>query len=436
MTKPYVSWGRYPYQQQMGQDLHWMPDTLPATETPFLPQGNARSYGDSCMLQEGTVLSTRFMRRFISFDTESGVMRCESGTTLADILAVAEPQGWFLPVTPGTKFATVGGSIANDVHGKNHHVAGTFGSHVIQFELLRSDGSRRVCSRTENADWYAATIGGLGLTGFITWAELQLKKVANSAINAENIKYENLAEFFRLSEESEQDYEYTVAWVDCLAAGNKLGRGHFTRGNHARPVQPRPPRPGTQLSMPVDPPVSLVNSLSLKAFNWLYYNRQLDKVSYQTMHYDPFFYPLDHIHNWNRMYGPKGFLQYQCVIPMENSEAAITELLQRIGRANYGSFLAVLKVFGDVPTPALLSFPRPGTTLALDFPYKGSLTMHLFDQLDEVVVQAGGALYPAKDAHMKAEHFQSFYPNASKLQHFKDPHITSSFWQRVMESTS
>lgn len=436
MTKPYVSWGRYPFQEQSGIDLHWMPHTLPASIGPLLPQGNARSYGDSCMLKEGTVLSTRFMRRFISFDTESGIMRCEAGVTLADILSVAEPQGWFLPVTPGTKFVTVGGAIANDVHGKNHHVEGTFGSHVLQFELLRSDGSTRVCSAQKNADWYAATIGGLGLTGFITWAEIKLKKVANSGINAENIKYQNLTEFFQLSEESEQEYEYTVAWVDCLASGSKLGRGHFTRGNHARPVQPSPSRKGLPLSMPIDPPVSLVNSLSLQAFNWLYYNRQLDRVSYQTMHYDPFFYPLDHIHNWNRMYGPSGFLQYQCVIPMQHSEAAITELLQRIGQANYGSFLAVLKVFGDVPSPALLSFPRPGTTLALDFPYKGNKTMQLFNQLDDVVVQAGGALYPAKDAHMKAEHFQSFYPNAKKLEQFKDPEITSSFWQRVMESTS
>ncbi len=403
-------------------------------DSPFLPQGNSRSYGDSCMLQGGTVLSTRFMNRFIEFDVGTGLMRCEAGVTLADILAVAEPQGWFLPVTPGTKFATVGGSIANDVHGKNHHVEGTFGCHVTQFELLRTDGSARVCSPTENAEWFAATLGGLGLTGFITWAEIQLKKVPNSAVNVENIKYRNLAEFFALSEESEEKFEYTVAWVDCLASGNQLGRGHFSRANHARPTQPKPSAPKLKLDMPVDPPVSMVNSLSLKAFNWLYYNRQRERVSYQTTHYDPFFYPLDHVHNWNRMYGPKGFLQYQCVIPMENSEAAITELLQRIGYANYGSFLAVLKVFGDVPSPALNSFPRPGTTLALDFPYKGLQTMHLFDQLDEVVVQAGGALYPAKDAHMKAEHFKSFYPNAEKLESFRDPNITSSFWQRVMES--
>lgn len=432
MTKPYISWGRYPFKEQQGEDLHWRPDTLPQGE--FLPQGNARSYGDSCMLQGGKVLSTRFMRRFMQFDPETGLIQCEAGTTLADILSVAEPQGWFLPVTPGTKFATVGGSIANDVHGKNHHVEGTFGRHVTRFELLRTDGTRRICSPQENADWFNATVGGLGITGFITWAEIQLKKVRNSAVNVENIKYQNLTEFFELSRESEQDFEYTVAWVDCLASGNKLGRGHFSRANHARPVQPRVVNSGLTLRMPVEPPVSLVNSASLKAFNWLYYNRQLPRVSYQTTHFDPFFYPLDHVHDWNRMYGPKGFLQYQCVIPMANSEDAITELLRCIARANYGSFLAVLKVFGDVPSPALLSFPRTGTTLALDFPYKGNQTMQLFDQLDDVVVQAGGALYPAKDAHMKAEHFRLFYPKADELAKFKDPNITSSFWKRVMEA--
>lgn len=433
MSKPYVSWGRYPYKQQQGMDLHWRPEKLDFT-APFLPQGNARSYGDSCMLQDGAVLSTRFMNRFMDFDVNTGLIRCEAGVTLAEILSVAEPQGWFLPVTPGTKFATVGGCIANDVHGKNHHVEGTFGRHVTQFELLRSDGSKLICSSSDNVEWFAGTIGGLGLTGFISWAELQLKRMPNSAVNVENIKYQSLADFFELSNESEENYEYTVAWVDCLASGSQLGRGHFSRANHARPVQPKPEKPKLKLSMPVDPPLSLVNSVSLKAFNWLYYNRQFEDRSYQTTHYDPFFYPLDHVGNWNRMYGPNGFLQYQCVIPLEHSEAAITELLQRIARANYGSFLAVLKVFGEVTSPGLLSFPRPGTTLALDFPYQGNRTMKLFDELDEVVVQSSGALYPAKDAHMKSEHFKLFYPNAEKLEALRDPKINSSFWQRVMGS--
>lgn len=432
MSKPYVSWARFPYNSQQGTDLQWRTDPLPVAPS-VLPQGNARSYGDSCMNHGGLVVSTRFLRRFIAFDPDTGLLQCESGVQLADILNLVEPQGWFLPVTPGTKFVTVGGAIANDVHGKNHHREGSFGNHVTRFELLRTDGTRRVCSATENPDWFFATIGGLGLTGLITWAELQLKKVPNSAINLETIKYQDLAEFFSLSEESESTHEYTAAWIDCLAAREKIGRGHFLRGNHARITQPKPAASRLKLGMPIDPPLSLVNSLSLRAFNALYYNRLMHKHTFSTVHYDPFFYPLDYVQDWNRMYGPKGFLQYQCVVPNEVSYDAIKEILQRIAMANAGSFLVVLKVFGKVPSRGMLSFPRPGATLALDFPYQGHRTMQLFDQLDDVVVQAGGAIYPAKDAHMKGEHFRMFYPKHESFKQFKDPGISSSFWRRVME---
>lgn len=432
MAKPYISWARYPYREQKAVDLQWRTDLLPEAPS-VLPQGNARSYGDSCMNHGGLVASTRFLRRFMEFDPQTGLLRCEAGVQLADILAVVEPQGWFLPVTPGTKFVTVGGAIGNDVHGKNHHLEGSFGNHVTRFELLRTDGSRRLCTPTENPDWFDATIGGLGLTGLITWAEIQLKRVPNSAINLETIKYSDLVSFFRLSDESESTHEYTAAWVDCLASREKLGRGHFLRGNHARVTQPKPAAAKLKLSMPVDPPLSLVNSLSLRAFNTLYYNRQLQERTFATVHYDPFFYPLDFVHDWNRMYGPKGFLQYQCVVPNETRHDAIREILQRIADANSGSFLVVLKVFGSVASRGLLSFPRPGATLALDFPYQGHKTMTLFDQLDEVVVQAGGAIYPAKDAHMKGDHFRLFYPQHETFTQFKDPGISSSFWRRVME---
>lgn len=432
MGKPYVSWARYPYTEQKAVDLQWRSDSLPDVPC-VLPQGNARSYGDSCMNHGGLVASTRFMRRFIDFNPDTGLLRCEAGLQLVDILNVAEPQGWFLPVTPGTKFVTVGGAIANDVHGKNHHLEGSFGNHVTRFELLRTDGSRRLCSPAENTEWFDATIGGLGLTGLITWAELQLKRVPNSAINLETIKYPDLATFFKLSEESEATHEYTAAWVDCLASREKLGRGHFLRGNHARITQPKPAAAKLQLGMPIDPPLSLVNGLSLRAFNALYYNRLLHERTFSTVHYNPFFYPLDFVHDWNRMYGPKGFLQYQCVVPNETSYDAIREILQRIASANSGSFLVVLKVFGNVPSRGMLSFPRPGATLALDFPYQGNKTMALFDQLDDVVVQAGGAIYPAKDAHMKGEHFRLFYPQHEAFRQFKDPGISSSFWRRVME---
>lgn len=431
MAKQYVSWGRYPHKQQEGFDFSWRNQQLPK-DANFLPQGNARSYGDSCMNHDGVVVSARKLNHFIHYNQDAGVIRCEAGVMLSQILDLVEPHGWFLPVTPGTKFATIGGALANDVHGKNHHVAGTFGCHVTQFEIMRSDGARMICSSQENADYFAATIGGLGLTGFIVWVELKLKRVENSAVNVENIKYGSLSDFFLLSEESAADFEYTVAWVDCLAKGGQVGRGHFSRANHAR-NQVKPSRPKMALSVPIDPPLSLINSLTLKAFNSLYYNRQKEERAYSAVHYDPFFYPLDGIKNWNRVYGPKGFLQYQCVVSPEHGESAIREILGRIAAANRGSFLAVLKLFGDVPSPGLLSFPRPGATLALDFPFEGEKTLRLFDQLDEVVHQADGAIYPAKDAHMSGVHFKQYYPKVEEFKQFIDPAITSSFWSRVME---
>lgn len=433
MSGKYISWGRYPVKDQKGLELAWRNGGLP-TESNFLPQGNARSYGDCCMNAQGLVVSTTPLRNLIAFDPDSGVLRCESGVMLKDILDVFEPRGWFLPVTPGTKFATVGGAIANDVHGKNHHVAGTFGCHVLAFELLRSDGSRTVCSPTENVDLFAATIGGLGLTGVLVWADILLKRVENSAVRSESFKYQTLHDFFSLSAESEASHEYTMAWVDCLAGGASTGRGHFIRGNHASYADARLKHKPLPLMIPVDPPVSLVNPLSLRVFNSLYYHRQRSKVVYSITPYDPFFYPLDGIRHWNRMYGPKGFLQYQFVLPMENSADGITEILHRIAASRSGSFLAVLKVFGARPSPGLMSFPRPGTTLALDFPFQGEKTHALFRSLDEVVRQAGGAIYPAKDAHMSELDFKQYYPRWQEFLQWKDPNITSSFWQRVTGS--
>ena len=433
MSGKYISWGRYPVKDQKGVEFGWRHDSLPVDRN-FLPQGSARSYGDCCMNAQGLVVSTTPLRNLISFDPDTGVLRCEAGVMLKDILDVFEPRGWFLPVTPGTKYATVGGAIANDVHGKNHHVAGTFGCHVLAFELLRSDGSRHLCTPADNEGLFAATIGGLGLTGVILWADILLKRVENSAIRSESFKYRTLREFFSLSEESESTHEYTMAWVDCLAGGASTGRGHFIRGNHASAVDARLKHKPLPLVIPVDPPVSLVNPLSLRLFNSLYYHRQREYKVTSLTPYDPFFYPLDGIRQWNRMYGPKGFLQYQFVIPMENSEEGIAEVLRRIAASRAGSFLAVLKVFGNRPSPGLMSFPRPGTTLALDFPFQGEKTHALFRSFDDVVRQAGGAIYPAKDAHMTEDDFKRYYPRWQELLQWKDPNIQSSFWQRVSGS--
>jgi len=435
----YQSWGRYPKVNQEARNLYWRDDPLPVeavADKTFLPFGNGRSYGDVCLNDGGMLFDCRHLDHFIHFDANTGVFRCEAGVLLSEVLQLTVAKGWFLPVTPGTQFVTVGGAIANDVHGKNHHKAGTFGQHVRCFELLRSDGSRIFCSPNDNNKFYKATIGGLGLTGVIAWAEIQLQPVHNAFIDQEIIRYKNLDEFFALARGSDETFEHTVAWIDCLAKGKQLGRGLFIRGNYADVFEGKAPTLSKmRLIFPVDPPFALINGLTLKLFNTLYYRKQWTDRVKGLVHYQPFFYPLDAIHAWNRIYGSKGFFQYQCAIPTDEMEGAIRELLERIGEAGIGSFLAVLKLFGDRPSPGLLSFPMPGATLALDFPNNGEKTLRLLDQFDEVTRSAGGRVNPSKDARMRPEDFQQRYPNWTKMTDYMDPHISSSFWRRVTESS-
>jgi FAD/FMN-containing dehydrogenase len=430
-----LSWGRYPPARQRVHTPVHRDSPLPPGDERWLPYGNGRSYGDSCLNDGGTLLHTRRLDHYIEFDATTGVLRCEAGVQLAEIIALALPQGWFLPVSPGTRFVTVGGAIANDVHGKNHHVAGSFGEHLRAFELLRSDGQRLLCTRAHNADWFAATVGGLGLTGLVTWAEIALRRVPGPWLATQSIRFDGLADFFTLSAESAADFEYTVAWIDCLAGGRALGRGLFSRANHAMPATPKRVRAPRQRKLPFAPPFSLVNALSLRAFNTLYWHRQFGRRRDATSHYESFFYPLDAISNWNRMYGPRGFLQYQCVLPPTVAPEATAELLGRIRRSGSGSFLAVLKQFGERAPVGWLSFPRPGTTLALDFPIDAAgKAFALLDQLDEVVAGAGGAVYPAKDARMSGANFRQYFPAWERFQAYVDPRVSSGFWRRVMES--
>lgn len=432
-----ASWGGYPARAQTLRAVRGRhaPLAIAPGET-VLPYGNGRSYGDSCLNDGGSLLDARALDKFIAFNAESGEVTCEAGVTLADIIDLALPRGWFLPVTPGTKFVTVGGAIANDVHGKNHHREGTFGAHVVGFELLTSDGKRRFCSATENADLFAATIGGLGLTGFITMATVRLKRAASAFLAGQSIKFGNLDEFFSLSAASIADHEYTVSWIDCLGAGASLGRGIFMRANPAGAEEAAArgaKAPGKlPLAVPVMPPLSLVNKLTLKPFNWAYYNRQQAPQVDKLWHYGPFHYPLDAIANWNRIYGPKGFLQYQCVVPEADQRRVSETLLAEISRSGQGSFLVVFKTFGARVSPGLLSFPMAGTTLALDFPILGASTFALLDRLDAVVVEAGGRIYPAKDARMSAETFRRGYPGLEEFRKFIDPRFSSSFGRRVM----
>ena len=428
------SWGnviRTPHELfRLNSRYDGFPDT--AARTTVLPFGNGRSYGDSCLNVGGALLETRGADRFIHFDRETGVFACEAGVLLKDILALAIPAGWFLPVVPGTAHVTVGGAIANDVHGKNHHHVGSFGRHVRRFELLRSDGKRLSCSPAENPGYFAATVGGLGLTGVITWAQLQLRRIAGPCLDVESIRFGHLDEFFSLCDESERDFEYTVAWIDCLGRGKHLGRGILQRANHASSPA-KMAAAARNKSVPFALPVSLVNPLSLRVFNTIYYHRGKARRRNASEHFQGFFFPLDGIHHWNRLYGPQGFYQYQCVVPGAVGRAATAELLQAIARSGMGSFLAVLKRFGAVQSPGMLSFPREGVTLALDFPNKGAPLIRLFESLDRIVTAAGGALYPAKDGRMPAALFRGGYPRWQEFKNYIDPHSSSSFWRRVAE---
>ncbi|HTZ89948.1 MAG TPA: FAD-binding oxidoreductase [Alloacidobacterium sp.] len=429
----FESWGRYPKLQANVIPLSWTTDfPLPyPPATKLLPVGAGRSYGDVCLLEHGTLLKTRGMDRFQHFAHETGVLRCEAGVTLAEILDFAVPRGFFLPVTPGTKYVTVGGAIANDIHGKNHHIAGTLGCHVLRFELVRSDGAHFECSPTQNPDWFSATVGGMGLTGLITWAELRLRPIVSRKIQYKGTKFIGIDEFVALSQAGAQA-EYTVAWIDCVATGKNFARGIFMQGDHSQ--QPEPLKRGREpwLTLPVDVPEFALNRFSIGLFNTLYYNKQFRKEKTGLVDYEPFFYPLDSLLHWNRMYGKRGLLQFQCLLPWEDGEQmGIVKILKAITASGLASFLAVIKVFGDVPSPGMLSFPAPGITLALDFPIRADVSFDLLDQLARITQEHGGRMYPAKDARMTAEQFQSFYPQWQAFARYIDPAFDSAFWQRV-----
>lgn len=428
----FQSWGQYPRLHANVLPLTWTSDfpLVSSPQAPLLPVGLGRSYGDSCLLDGGTLLNTRGMARLQDFNPETGLLRCEAGVSLAEILQFAVPRGWFLPVTPGTKFVTVGGAIANDIHGKNHHVAGAFGSHVPRFELVRSDGARFECSPDNNREWYAATIGGLGLTGLITWAEIQLRPIVSRKIEYLGTKFKGVEEFLALSHAA-HDVEYTVAWIDCVSEGSNFARGIFMQGTHSTTPDKLGISPEARLSVPMEMPSALLNRFTVAAFNTLYYNKQLGRTKDALVDYEPFFYPLDSVHHWNRIYGREGLVQFQCVLPDNGDTAGIIQILRAITASGLASFLAVIKVFGNRPSPGLMSFPRPGITLALDFPVRRDITFALVDRLAEITLEQGGCMYPAKDARMTPAQFQAFYPQWRQFAGYIDPAFSSAFWRRV-----
>ena len=429
----FESWGRYPRYNANLVPMHWQTDfpaNIQGLHNGVLPVGMGRSYGDSCLLENGNLLVMTGMNRLIDFDAETGVLTAESGITLAQILDFAVPRGFFLPVTPGTKYVTLGGAIANDIHGKNHEVAGSFGSHVPQFCLVRSDGTKRVCSQTENPDWYAATIGGMGLTGVITWAQLRLKPIVSRMIDYEGIQFHGIDEFLDIKQRFAH-VDYTVSWVDCASTGKNFARGVFMAGDHSKVPAELTASPEPKLSLPFEVPGFALNHTTVSMFNTMFFHKQIKPHVKTLQDYEPFFYPLDSILHWNRGYGKKGLTQFQYAIPWESAKEGTVAILREITQSGLASFLAVLKAFGDIPSRGMMGFPQAGIMLALDFPIKDGLTFPLLERLGDMTRDFGGRLYPAKDAAMTPAQFQTFYPQWEQFARFRDPAITSSFWERV-----
>lgn len=431
------SWGRLSRQAHTLVPLHRASDVARALRNhqPGIAYGAGRSYGDAPLNPGGVAWTTQGLDRFVDFDEERGLLVCEAGMLLRDIQQLILPRGWTLPVTPGTQLVTIGGAIANDVHGKNHHVAGSFGHHVRRLLLARCDGSQAWIDAEHHPELFAATIGGIGLTGVVVEAELQLERSPGPWLDTETHAFESLDVFFALSDASTQEgWLHTVAWVDCLAGRRgQETRGIFQRANPADDQSGTTPR-RLGLGVPATLPVSLVNAASLRLMNAIYYHGHRMRSGHGRSHQDPFLYPLDSLAQWNRIYGPRGFHQYQCALPRASGEAAVREMLGAIAAVGQGSFLTTLKIMGDRPAVGMLSFPMPGVTLALDFPHQAERTEQLFRRLDAIVGAAGGRLYLAKDSRQPQALFQSGYPLWEEFTLHRDPGISSSMSRRLFGS--
>jgi FAD/FMN-containing dehydrogenase len=428
VTKSIAGWGNLPVQTCNLFRAEKRRDLLLALrdgkQPSYISRGLGRSYGDSSLNENQGVILNQRLNRFIAFDPTSGTLHCEAGVSLQEVLDIFVPRGFFPAVTPGTKYVTVGGAIAADVHGKNHHYDGCISEFVDAFTLLTACGDILNCSRGENPDAFWATIGGMGLTGIILDVTMRLRPIESAYVTVDYQKAPDLDAALAAFSKGDEHYRYSVAWIDCLASGAALGRSVLMRGNTAGvedlPVQQRaePLRfhARRRKSVPFNMPGFALNRLSVKAFNALFYRRHSD--ARRIVDYDEFFYPLDSIYHWNRMYGRRGFVQYQAVFPTESSRAGLVQLLETISASKLASFLAVLKSFGP-QNQGMLSFPRAGSTLALDLPNKGARLTELLDRLDKIVLDHGGRLYLAKDSRMSAEMFRRMYPRLDEFRQVK-----------------
>lgn len=410
------SWGMYPKIQSKRTTLKNKTTLVEYMheDKEFIPYGNGRSYGDSALSEN--ILHTKPYNYFLDFDEESGILHVQSGVLLSEIIECFVPRGWFLKVTPGTKLITVGGAIASDVHGKNHHIEGCFSECVEEFSIMTADKKVKTCKKGD--ELFLATCGGMGLTGVILDARISLKKINSKYIDQTTIKTTNLQDTFNAFEKYKEQ-PYSVAWIDCLANDEELGRSLLMVGNFADDgnlsfTQKK------KVSIPFNFPSFALNKFSVKAFNWLYYNKASDGTSYQKVDIDSFFYPLDSINNWNRIYGKNGFTQYQFILPKENSYEGLKEILSKISKSGKGSFLAVLKLYGKA-NENYLSFPIEGYSLALDFKIEDGI-FELLDELDKIVTKYEGRIYLTKDVRVSKENFEISYPKVEEFRKFRKKH--------------
>jgi decaprenylphospho-beta-D-ribofuranose 2-oxidase len=415
------NWGRYPQvdAEVLRADRYdELADLIKKTEV-LIARGQGRCYGDSALQKK--IYSTLSLNKFIAFDAEQGILHGEAGIVLDDVLRLIVPQGYFLPATPGTKWITLGGAVASNIHGKNHPKEGAIAQYVEELTLIIETGALITCSPSCHAELFKATIGGMGLTGIILHVKLRLKKIETSYIQQKAIRAKNLRELLHCFEQHKET-TYAVAWIDGLATGDALGRSVLMLGEHAKQQDLNPKRAkqalsvhrGKSITLPLLFPSFLLNKTVMKAFNFFYFHKSPKNSTAQLIHYDPFFYPLDAIKQWNNMYGKKGFLQYQCVIPVEHSQEGLTKILSKISTSPLGAYLAVLKRLGEADTiSSPLSFPMKGYTLAIDFKISRA-AFALLDELDELVLHYGGRVYLTKDARMKQETFSKSYPPIKK----------------------
>lgn len=406
--KKITSWGKYP--SIAANSMYPLSNQQIIDGKLFgIARGLGRSYGDSALAKD--IINSSRINHFISFDQNTGILCCEAGVSVDDILTTFVPKGWFLYVTPGTKFVTVGGAIASDVHGKNHHIDGCFSEHVLSITIIIND-ELVTCSRTQHPELFNATCGGMGLTGVIVSATFKLKPITSAYIDQKIIKAKNLESVLNLFEKY-RDTTYSVAWIDCLSTGDNLGRSLLMLGEHSETGLLEAHTKGV-VNIPFDMPAFLLNKYTVQAFNTAYFNKQTNDEVTSVVHYNSFFYPLDGIGNWNRMYGKNGFTQYQFVIPKSAGKDGLTEILKTISDSKQGSFLSVLKVFGK-ENENYLSFPTEGYTLALDFKLN-SRVLSLLERLDLIVRKYKGRLYLTKDVRMSEQTFKEGYSQWEEFQ--------------------